>query len=68
LKANLYRIKPEHLWKTYRNITTTSVKEDFEKISTDINAKIPLAKEKIKIERCVTINFSKWDAITGEKH
>lgn len=66
--SHTYYLPNTSLWKMGDEISPNSVKADFEKIVAEINTKIPVAKDKIKIERLITVQFTTWSAITGDKH
>lgn len=63
-----YYLPNTTLWKMANDITPTSVLAEFQKAVADLNANIPVVKDKIKIERCVAVQFTTWQGIPGEKH
>ncbi len=57
----LYYLPNTNLWK---DVTTAEIAiEDLKAVIESINSEISLQKDKIRLERCISVEFEKWDGI-----
>jgi hypothetical protein len=66
LDRKTYYLPNTTLWK--RDASAATAIADMKKVIFSLNEKIIKKDEKIKLERCVAVDFTTWDAIEGDKH
>lgn len=59
-----YYLPNTTLWK--KETSPSQAVEDIKSVITALNNSSP--NNKIKLERCISVSFDKWDGISGEPH
>ena len=63
--SQTYYLPNTSLWKN--GITPQTAKADMQQVIQSLNYNQP-ANKQIRLERCVAVEWTNWDAITGDPH